>query len=325
MALKGYDEYYERLSTLGDELNGDIRFPNSIMFTSTGAINDWVAKGHEDFFPAEVRLIMQRNLNGSFGCEYHRDESGKVVACVHRSDPYAWHSLFVGEMRKIYDQAIWDLRGVVWEVEMYQKDLEAFQPQFILLHDLSRHISHSKEILDVALDTVDSITHQYSLLDEHHPAPETRLRWQSRDIEQQLYFAMKSLRSTKLRCISLSERLQNEINLAFNIVAQRDNEVSIQMAKHSLTDNTMMKTVAIVSLVYLPGTFVSGIFGMNFFDFDGLSDKAGMSVSRHFWVYWIITIGLTLATIMIWLLWFNGKDIKRVLGKRKRRGQTNEG
>lgn len=44
---------------------------------------------------------------------------------------------------------------------------------------------------------------------------------------------------------------------AFNIVAQRDNEVSIQMAKHSLTDNTMMKTVAIVSLVYLPGTFVS--------------------------------------------------------------------
>lgn len=40
-------------------------------------------------------------------------------------------------------------------------------------------------------------------------------------------------------------------------MAQRDNEVSLQMAKHSLMDNTMMKTVAIVSLVYLPGTFVS--------------------------------------------------------------------
>ncbi|CAI7613754.1 unnamed protein product [Penicillium bialowiezense] len=278
-----YDEYYERQSTLGNELSGDIRFPNSIMFTSTDAINDWVTQGHEEFFPAEVKLIMQRNLNGSFGCEYYRDENGKVVACdswgffklkriwknpnslkvydewlqlaifvrknwvtskqfvlfldcpnyviqqlqislpkVHRSDPYAWHSLFVGEMRKIYDQAIWDLRGVVWEVEAYQKDLEAFQPQFILLHDLSRHISHSKEILDVALETVDSITHQYALLDEHHPAPESRIRWQSRDVEKQLYFAMKSLRSTKLRCISLSERLQNEINLVCPAVVRVD-------------------------------------------------------------------------------------------------------
>jgi hypothetical protein len=36
---------------------------------------------------------------------------------IHRIDPYAWHALLVGEMRKLYDQAIWDLRGVVWEVE----------------------------------------------------------------------------------------------------------------------------------------------------------------------------------------------------------------
>ncbi|KAJ5864861.1 uncharacterized protein N7529_006777, partial [Penicillium soppii] len=191
-----YDEHYERLSTLDEELHDDIRFPEAIMyqyilcfkkstnlitksrFTSTDAINTWVSKGHEDFFPAELRLIMLRNLNGSFGCEYYRDRDGKVVACdswsvfklkriwknpnsfkvydewlqlsifvrqdwitskqlvlfldcprylidqlhillpkIHKSDPYAWHALFVSEMRKIYDQAIWDLRGVVWEVE----------------------------------------------------------------------------------------------------------------------------------------------------------------------------------------------------------------
>lgn len=63
---------------------------------------------------------------------------------------------------------------------------------------------------------------------------------------------------------------------------------------------------------------------MNFFDFEGPSGKDSMTVSKHFWVYWLITIGLTLATILIWLLWFNGKEIKRVLGKRSRRGQTHE-
>jgi hypothetical protein len=95
----------------------------------------------------------------------------------------------------------------------YQKDLEAFQPEFIILHDLARHISHSKEILDVALETVDSIMHEYSMLDEQHPCPSTRILWLSKDIERHLYFASKSLRSIIYRCVSLSERLQNEINL----------------------------------------------------------------------------------------------------------------
>ena len=152
---------------------------------------------------------------------------------IHNGDPYAWQALFVSELKKMYDQAIWDLRGVVWDIEavcdqrfiwrwdywlydllQYQQDLEAFRPQFILLHDLARHISHSKEILDVALETVDSITHQYSLIHDY-PCPNSSIRWHPRDIERQLYFTVKSLLSTKFRCVSLSERLQNEINLVY--------------------------------------------------------------------------------------------------------------
>ncbi|CAI7605846.1 unnamed protein product [Penicillium glandicola] len=294
------------------------RWIMNFRFTSTDAINAWVSNDQDKFFPAEFGLIVSRNLNGSFGCEYYRDEKGKVKACdswsvfklkriwktphsfkiydewmqlvvfvrqdwttskqlvmfldcpdylvpqlraslrtIHRSDPFSWHAFFVDEMRKLYDQAIWDLRGVVWDVEAYQAALEVFQPQFIMLHDLARHISHSKEVLDVALETVDSMKYQYSMLDDQHPSPDSRVQWHSQDIERQFHFASKSLRSTKFRCVSLSERLQNEINLAFNIVAQRDNEISLQLAQRSFTDNTMMKTVAIVSMVYLPGTFVS--------------------------------------------------------------------
>lgn len=175
---------------------------------------------------------------------------------------------------KVYFLRFWNCFKLRCSLQ-YQKNLGKFQPRFILLHDLARHISHSKEILDVALETLDSIIYECSIFDEDHPTPEARIQWHSKDIKRQFYFAGKSLRSTKLRCISLSERLQNEINLvaifqpiskvlvanvpqqAFNIVSQRDNEISLQMAQHSLTDNTMMKTVAIVSMIYLPGTFVS--------------------------------------------------------------------
>lgn len=49
----------------------------------------------------------------------------------------------------------------------------------------------------------------------------------------------------------------NSMTKAFNIVSKRNSEASVQMAKSSLAGNAMMMAVAIVSLVYLPGTFVS--------------------------------------------------------------------
>jgi hypothetical protein len=60
---------------------------------------------------------------------------------------------------------------------------------------------------------------------------------------QRAHFVAKQLHSLMMRSQSLSERMRNEINLAFNTVSQND--------------SAMMKTVAIVSMVYLPGTFIS--------------------------------------------------------------------
>ncbi|KAJ5835541.1 hypothetical protein N7447_001567 [Penicillium robsamsonii] len=230
---------------------------------------------------------------------------------MKQNDPYIWHAVLIDEVKNIYDQTIWGLRGAVWDIEKYQKELGKFQPQFLLLHDIARHISHSKEILDVALDTVDSAIHDYSMLNEQQPNSSSESACNSRKIQRQLYFASKSIRSTRFRCISLSERLQNEITLAFNIVSQRDSEVSVQLAKHSLSDNTMMKTVAIVSMVYLPGTFVSGIFGMNFFEFN--TAKKSLNVSNEFWLYWLVTIALTLTTTCLWALCLNRDAIKHFL------------
>ena len=49
----------------------------------------------------------------------------------------------------------------------------------------------------------------------------------------------------------------NSMTKAFDIVSQRNSEASVQMAKSALAGNAMMMAVAIVSLDYLPGTFVS--------------------------------------------------------------------
>lgn len=41
------------------------------------------------------------------------------------------------------------------------------------------------------------------------------------------------------------------------MVAQRNTELSIQLAEVARADNSTMKTLALVGVIYLPGTFIS--------------------------------------------------------------------
>ncbi|KAK0739447.1 hypothetical protein B0T21DRAFT_409795 [Apiosordaria backusii] len=60
-----------------------------------------------------------------------------------------------------------------------------------------------------------------------------------------------------------------------------------------------MKTLALLGAFFLPGTFLSSLFSMPFFDFS--SDMNG-SVSRHIWIYFVLMAPLTLIIVGSWLL-----------------------
>lgn len=62
-----------------------------------------------------------------------------------------------------------------------------------------------------------------------------------------------------------------------------------------------MKTLSLLGALFLPGTFLSSIFSMTFFDFsDGSGGGAGAAVSQWVWVYFVVTIPLTLAIVGSW-------------------------
>ena len=56
-----------------------------------------------------------------------------------------------------------------------------------------------------------------------------------------------------------------------------------------------MKTVAIMTMVFLPGTFLAALFAV-----PSLQWTADRVVTSRFWVYWAITIPMTLAVFAIW-------------------------
>jgi Mg2+ and Co2+ transporter CorA len=82
------------------------------------------------------------------------------------------------------------------------------------------------------------------------------------------------------------------------------------MGERARQDNNNMKLIAVVGLVYLPGTFVSSLFGMNFFSFDEENGQQRWGISRNFWLYWAITVPLTLCTMVIWALANHGDLVR---------------
>lgn len=65
-----------------------------------------------------------------------------------------------------------------------------------------------------------------------------------------------------------------------------------------------MKALALIGVLYLPGTFISGIFGMTFFNYQPAnnSNSADWVMSDKFWIYWVITIPVTIFTVLIWAM-----------------------
>lgn len=65
-----------------------------------------------------------------------------------------------------------------------------------------------------------------------------------------------------------------------------------------------MKALALIGVLYLPGTFISGIFGMSFFNYNPPNNNgsADWMMSDKFWIYWAITIPVTIFTVMLWAM-----------------------
>ncbi|KAF2998830.1 hypothetical protein E8E13_002480 [Curvularia kusanoi] len=117
--------------------------------------------------------------------------------------------------------------------------------------------------------------------------------------QQDIVFQGQLIRNLKLRSQANQERLQSEIALAYNRIAQRDSKVMLEISAATKSDSKAMKTVALVTMVFLPATFTSAVFSMSFFNFS--PETGNWTVSREFWVYWVVAIPLTGLTLLFWL------------------------
>ncbi|KAI1288209.1 hypothetical protein F5Y03DRAFT_379986 [Xylaria venustula] len=94
----------------------------------------------------------------------------------------------------------------------------------------------------------------------------------------------------------------------FNLIAQQDQNTSIGIARdsrilaaESKRDSTSMKTLAVVTMAFLPGAFVAAVLAIPVFHWDA-TDTSNI-IGHRLWIYWSITIPLTLVTFLVWFVW----------------------
>jgi Mg2+ and Co2+ transporter CorA len=70
-------------------------------------------------------------------------------------------------------------------------------------------------------------------------------------------------------------------------------ELALKVAQDAKNDSHAMKTIAFLTMVFLPGTFFAAFFTMPLFDEKWIE-------KRPLWLYWTLTLATTFVVLAVW-------------------------
>ncbi|KAH9909795.1 hypothetical protein F4778DRAFT_15032 [Xylariomycetidae sp. FL2044] len=159
------------------------------------------------------------------------------------------------------------------------------------------HMSRMVEVAGTITDTLgDSSTWRrdskfVSLFDECAAAHDTA----TRVIRQDLLMIRLTIKT-------LEEAAKTLSTLIFSLLAREDTRQSYELAMTSKEiaeaakqDSSAMKTIAIMTMAFLPATFFAALFAMPSLQWD-----QDIVITNRFWVYWAFTLPATLLVFMVW-------------------------
>jgi hypothetical protein len=86
-------------------------------------------------------------------------------------------------------------------------------------------------------------------------------------------------------------------------MTQLGTKKNLEFGMDTKNDSAAMKTIAIVTMLFLPATFVSALLGMNLFNFNPDEHGGHMTYSHDLWIYGVLSVGLTLGLFALWWVW----------------------
>lgn len=202
---------------------------------------------------------------------------------------------------------------------------------FVELHNVAKHITHLAESVESCLLLVDGIIAEIDSKNSLNGAAglgrtgstststilTATTTTTSSQLRSSLSYRRSLFKSTELRLRSLSKRVDNAINLAFNTVTQQDSMVMLQ-------DSSSMKIIAAITLLFLPTTTVATVAGSQLFlsSVSGENNDWLIQTSPLFAIMWAIAAPLTLVVgtlALAWYWWTHSENQERAIAMVTRR------
>ena len=88
----------------------------------------------------------------------------------------------------------------------------------------------------------------------------------------------------------------------YSLITQHDSYLQSKLAQESLRDSKAMKTLSILTILFLPGAFVATLFSTDMFTF--------RDQMQQIQIYFAVVVPLTAVLIAGWLLWLQATPVQ---------------
>ncbi|PVH70360.1 hypothetical protein DL98DRAFT_661200 [Cadophora sp. DSE1049] len=226
-------------------------------------------------------------------------------------DPYLLINASLEAWYELIDESAWKLLDLSRQAERrtfeYSAQLGINGSERIIIdyngiHNLAKDAIHMVESLDAVLRSVECALRCHSEKEK-----DDFVIWTA--THNALQCRKEMFHSTRLRMVSVEQRLKNVINLAFNLGTLRDSQTMRQ-------DSYVMKTLAVLAIIFLPTSTICSIFGTQFFTTIASPNPTSgdittlFVVNKKFWLLWIILIPVTVTLLGGWVVWIRRSQLK---------------
>lgn len=94
--------------------------------------------------------------------------------------------------------------------------------------------------------------------------------------------------------------------MSWNRIGFQDAQANLKIATDTHEDSGQMRSIALLTMIFLPATFVASLFSTGFFNWD--ADDGEKVLSPYIWIYPAATVGLT---ILVFVAWYLSRRVKR--------------
>ncbi|CZR56162.1 uncharacterized protein PAC_06050 [Phialocephala subalpina] len=197
------------------------------------------------------------------------------------------------------------------------------------LNFTARTLGVEKMRIQGTLLTLSNILQEVEHLQTLDPQEQKTYIW----MKETIAYHTNTAQNLSLRAEYEEKRVQTQLAVVYQFMSQKDSKVNIQLAetsaliaRESKKDSSAMKAIAVLTMFFLPGTFLATIFAMPLFNWDS---NDGPRTKDGFKLYWAIAIPLTVGVLGIWILsmvfpWIEWLTLLVTRKRQRQRGSSSQ-